>query len=73
MRPALGRRSKLPGVEVVRRRSKEAAFLFILDLKPEPTDVRIGGRARNPLSGEDDEGALALDPLDVAILEEARE
>ena len=62
-----------PGVEVMRRKSKEASFLFVLNHKPEPTEVRINGSARSLLSGEEHDKVLRLGPLDVAILEEARE
>ena len=61
-----------PGVEVMRRNSKEASFLFVLNHKPEPTEVRIDGSARNLLSGEEQDRVLRLEPLDVAILKEAK-
>jgi beta-galactosidase GanA len=57
----------------MRRKSKDASFLFVLNHKPEPTEVRIDGSARNLLSGEEHDRVLRLEPLDVAILEEVRE
>jgi beta-galactosidase len=62
-----------PGVEVVRRKSEKASFLFVLNHKSESTEVRIDGLARSLLSGEEHDRVLRLEPLDVAILEEAGE
>ncbi len=59
-----------PGVEVVRRKTEEASFLFVLNHNAESAEVRLDGPVRDLLTGEKHEGALALDPLEVAVLEE---
>jgi beta-galactosidase len=59
-----------PGLEVVRRKSGEATFLFVLNHNAELAQVRLDGPVRDLLTGEKHDGALALDPLEVAVLEE---
>jgi beta-galactosidase len=59
-----------PGVEVVRRKTEEASFLFVLNHNTELAQVRLDGPVRDVLTGEKHDGALDLDPLEVAVLEE---
>ena len=60
-----------PGVEVVRRKTEDAAFLFALNHSPKPVELHLTGPARDLLTGrEHDDEVLTLDPLDVVILEE---
>ena len=58
-----------PGVEVVRRKTEEASFLFVLNHNAQSAQVRLDGQVRNLLTGEKHDGALVLDPLGVAVLE----
>jgi beta-galactosidase len=59
------------GVEVVRREGGGRSFLFALNHRSKPTELRLPGTARDLLTGEDWEGRLVLQPLGVAVLEEA--
>jgi beta-galactosidase len=58
------------GVEVVRRRTGDTSFLFALNHNTEAVEVHLDGRARDLLTGREHDGALTLNPLGVAILEE---
>jgi beta-galactosidase len=58
------------GVEVVRRKTGEATFLFVLNHNAGSAEVRLDGPVRDLLTGEKHDGALALDSLGVAVLEE---
>jgi beta-galactosidase len=60
------------GVEVVRRKTEKASFLFVLNHNAESAEVRLDGPVLDLLTGEEHDGALALDPLGVAVLEETR-
>lgn len=59
-----------PGVEVVRRTTGEASFLFVLNHGAEAAEVRLDGPVRDLLTEERHDGSLVLAPLDVAVLEE---
>jgi beta-galactosidase len=58
------------GVEVVRRKTEETSFLFVLNHNARSAEVRLDGPVRDLLTGEKHDGALALDSLGVAVLEE---
>jgi beta-galactosidase len=60
-----------PGVEVVQRKTGEASFLFILNHGAQPAKVHLDKPARNLLAGSEHRGTLTLEPLGVAILQEA--
>jgi len=59
-----------PGVEVVRRKTGEDSFLFILNHGAQPAKVRLDGPARDLLAGSEHGGTLTLEPLGVAVLRE---
>jgi beta-galactosidase len=59
-----------PGVEVVRRRTDDRAFTFVLNHGESTVEVRLPGSARDLLTGTEHGGELVLEPLDVAVLEE---
>ena len=59
-----------PGVEVVRRRTGEASFLFVLNHNDESVGLRLKGPGRDLLTGTDQAGELILEPMGVAVLEE---
>jgi beta-galactosidase len=58
------------GVEVVRRRTGEASFLFALNHGAHSAEVRLDGPVRDLLTGSEHEVLLTLEPLGVAVLEE---
>jgi beta-galactosidase len=59
-----------PGAEVVRRKTGEASFLFVLNHGVENLEVRLSQRARDLLTGTEHDGKLTLEPMGVAVLEE---
>jgi beta-galactosidase len=59
-----------PGVEVVRRKTEEASFLFALNHNTEPAELRLNGPAQDMLTGREHDGTLILEPMDVVVLEE---
>jgi beta-galactosidase len=59
------------GVEVVRRRTDERSFVFVLNHKDEAVELRLSKPARDLLTGAEHSGDLTLEPLGVAVLEEA--
>jgi beta-galactosidase len=59
-----------PGVEVVRRKTGEASFLFVLNHGDESVEVRLRKPARDLLTGAEHGGELTLEPLGVAVLQE---
>jgi beta-galactosidase len=59
------------GVEVVRRRTGEASFLFVLNHNAESAEVRLDGPVRDLLTGRAHDESLTLVPLGVAVVEEA--
>lgn len=59
-----------PDIEVVRRKSNAASFLFLLNHSEEPAEVEISGSWRNLLNGAEHDGILKLDTLGAAVLEE---
>jgi beta-galactosidase len=59
-----------PGVEVVRRRTDDRTFTFVLNHGERTVEVRLPGPARDLLTGAEHTGELVLEPLDVAVLEE---
>jgi beta-galactosidase len=58
------------GVEVVRRRTENASFLFFLNHNAGATEVPLKEPARDLLTGSEHEGMLSLEPLGVAVLQE---
>ena len=54
----------------MRRKTEGASFLFALNHNTEAVEVHLDGRARDLLTGREHDGALTLNPLGVAILEE---
>ena len=58
------------GVEVVRRRTENASFLFFLNHNAEAAEIQLKERAHDLLTGSEYEGKLSLEPLGVAILRE---
>ena len=59
-----------PGVEIVRRKTGEASFLFVLNHKDESVELRLKGPGRDLLTGAEQAGELTLEPMGVAVLEE---
>jgi beta-galactosidase len=59
-----------PGVEVVRRKTGEASFLFVLNHGDETVEVQLPKPARDLLTGAESGGELTLEPMGVAVLEE---
>jgi beta-galactosidase len=59
-----------PGVEVVRRRTEDASFLFLLNHNTEAVEILLEKPARDLLAGSEHEGTLSLEPLGVAVLQE---
>ena len=59
-----------PGVKVVRRKTGEASFLFVLNHGDESVEVRLRKPARDLLTGAEHGGELTLEPLGVAVLQE---
>lgn len=59
-----------PGVEVVRRRSTEASYLFVLNHGEEAADVELEGPTVDLLSGAGRDGTLRLEPFGAAVLRE---
>jgi beta-galactosidase len=60
-----------PGVEIVRRKTGDASFLFVLNHKDESVELRLKGPGRDLLTGTEQAGELILEPMGVAVLEEA--
>jgi beta-galactosidase len=60
-----------PGVEVVRRKTGGASFLFVLNHGDQRVEVRLPQPARDLLTGTEHGGELTLEPMGVAVLEEA--
>jgi beta-galactosidase len=60
------------GVEVVRRRTEEASYLFVLNHNTEGVEVQLNGRVRDLLTGDEHDGSLTLEPLGVVVLEVGR-
>jgi beta-galactosidase len=58
------------GVEVVRRRTENASFLFFLNHNAGAAEVPLKEPARDLLTGLEHEGMLSLEPLGVAVLQE---
>lgn len=58
------------GVEVVRRRTENASFLFFLNHNTGAAEVPLKEPARDLLTGSEHEGMLSLEPLGVAVLQE---
>ncbi len=61
-----------PGIEVVRRRTERASFLFLLNHNLQTVELGLSGAGRDLLTGEAREGRLTIEPLGVLVLEEAR-
>ncbi|MDQ4126611.1 MAG: beta-galactosidase [Actinomycetota bacterium] len=59
------------GVEVVRRRTENASFLFFLNHSAEAAELQLKERAHDLLTGSQHEGKLSLEPLGVAVLRES--
>ena len=59
------------GVEVVHRKTGEASYLFILNHGAQPAMVHLHKPARDLLAGSEHRGTLTLEPLGVAVLQEA--
>jgi beta-galactosidase len=60
-----------PGVDAVRRKTEDASFLFVLNHTKEAIEVSLAGPGLNLLTGTEHDSMLTLDPLEVAILQEA--
>ena len=60
-----------PGVEVVQRKTGEASYLVFLNHGAHPAKVHIDKPARDLLAGGEHRGTLTLEPLGVAVLQEA--
>ena len=61
-----------PGVEVLRRRSGEKSFLFILNHNREEATLILKGGARDLLDAGLVQDHVTLEPFDILILREAR-
>jgi beta-galactosidase len=61
------------GIEVTVRDSGDARFLFLLNGTAEEQRVNVGSGGRDLAGGEAISGEMALDPLQVLILEQERE
>ena len=61
------------GVEVVRRKTGRASFLFVLNHGDQSAEVRLPLPARDLLTGAKHGGDLTLEPMGVAVLEEAED
>jgi beta-galactosidase len=59
------------GVEVVRRRTENASFLFFLNHNVEAAELSLEEPARDLLTGSEHEGKLTLEPLGVTVLRES--
>jgi beta-galactosidase len=60
-----------PGVDAVRRRTKDASFLFLLNHNQEAVEARLPNSGRDLLTGKEHDSNLVLDPLEVAVLKES--
>ena len=60
-----------PGVEVVRRKTGTASFLFFLNHNAEGAEIPLKGPAHDLLTGSEQEGKLYLEPLGVAVVRES--
>ena len=60
-----------PGVEVVRRRTRESSFLFVLNHNPEEIVLPLETGAEDLLTGDRLQTYLSLEPLGLSILKEA--
>jgi beta-galactosidase len=61
----------LSGVEVVRRKTVGTSFLFVLNHNVESVEVRLDQPVQDLLTGKVHDESLTLDPLGVAVVEEA--
>jgi beta-galactosidase len=61
----------LSGVEVVRRKTEGTSFLFVLNHNVESVEVRLDQPVQDLLTGKVHDESLTLDPLGVAVVEEA--
>ena len=59
-----------PGVEVVRRRTEDATFLFMLNHNHEAKEIRLPEPGRDLLTGAEHRSSLVLEPLEVVVLKE---
>jgi beta-galactosidase len=59
------------GVDAVRRRTKDASFLFLLNHNEEVVEVRLPNPGRDLLTGKKHDSNLVLDSLEVAVLKES--
>jgi len=59
-----------PGVDAVRRGTKDASFLFLLDHNEGVVEVRLPNPGRDLLTGKEHDSNLVLDSLEVAVLKE---
>jgi beta-galactosidase len=59
-----------PGVDAVRRKTEAASFLFLLNYNEEALEVGLPNPGRDLLTGKEHSSNLALDPLEVVILQE---
>ncbi|QIN83477.1 DUF3459 domain-containing protein [Rubrobacter tropicus] len=57
-----------PGVEVVRRWTGDASFLFVLNHNEEAVEVGLRGPAKDLLTGSEHERSLPLEPFGAAVL-----
>jgi beta-galactosidase len=58
-----------PGVDAVRRKTKDASFLFLLNHNDRAAEIRLPVPGRDLLTQEEHDSMLVLDPLGVAVLE----
>jgi len=59
-----------PGVDALRRRTKDASFLFLLNHNEGVVEVRLPNPGRDLLTGKEHDSNLVLDSLEVAVLKE---
>jgi len=59
-----------PGVDAVRRRTKDASFLLLLNHNEGVVEVRLPNPGRDLLTGNEHDSNLVLDSLEVAVLKE---
>ena len=56
-------------MDAVRRKTKDASFLFLLNHNDRAAEIRLPVPGRDLLTQEEHDSMLVLDPLGVAVLE----
>lgn len=63
--------AKLPGVEIVERRTETHAWLFVLNYTDQPAEVPLPRAGQDLITGKAVGGSLVIEPAGVAIIESA--